>query len=131
MELKYPYVLTEQPLHFDKCERYESNVKGDCGGRVMVGSDGIIVCENCLNNQPRCDCGAPALPYSPFEDRHFVWSVRRDGTRSNLGVCPFRHGWQAAIWRCYTLLHGAEYRGEALIPSDPKPDFMVATPAAG
>lgn len=39
-----------------------------------------------------CSCGASFQLDSPEEERHFVWAIRADGTRSNLGECPIEQG---------------------------------------
>lgn len=39
-----------------------------------------------------CSCGEKFIPGSPAEVLHFVWAVRPDGTRSNLGECPVKRG---------------------------------------
>jgi hypothetical protein len=37
-------------------------------------------------------CDAEFELDSPEEDAHYVWSLRPDGTRSNLGECPVVQG---------------------------------------
>jgi hypothetical protein len=44
-----------------------------------------------------CDCGAPIDIGGPLEDEHFVFAGRRDGSRSNLGYCPVKHGFEVAV----------------------------------
>jgi hypothetical protein len=39
-----------------------------------------------------CSCGTQFELNSPQEDDHYVWAVRTDGTRSNLGECPITQG---------------------------------------
>ena len=45
----------------------------------------------------RCDCGQVVDVDGPLEDAHFVFGIRADGTRSNLGYCPVKSGMAAAI----------------------------------
>lgn len=40
----------------------------------------------------KCSCGQEFIPGSQLEIDHFVWSLRPDGTRSNLGECPVKRG---------------------------------------
>lgn len=46
-----------------------------------------------------CDCGIAIELNRPSEDVHYVWAVRADGTRSNLGCCPFKSGFDDAARR--------------------------------
>lgn len=69
-----------------------------------------------------CDCGdvlATDLSKSPGaigqpDENHFVWAVRSDGTRSNLGYCPWKQGMQTAMRKARTILMTGfcEYQGE-------------------
>jgi hypothetical protein len=73
-----------------------------------------------------CQCGAEATPYTEYEDRHFVFAVRMDGTRSNLGWCPIWHGFTTAARKAALSYGGrAMYRGQvinlATMGSDPCP----------
>lgn len=62
-------------------------------------------------NIPLCSCGALVPPDSPAEDEHFVFAVRQDGTRSNLGWCPEKD-WGKAVMQARSSLSGAAmYRG--------------------
>lgn len=45
----------------------------------------------------RCDCGEEMHLDSPEEVAHYVWAMRPDGTRSNLGNCPVEVGLDAAV----------------------------------
>jgi hypothetical protein len=60
-----------------------------------------------------CDCGAEVPPFTPAEDEHYVFSVRRDGSRSNIGYCPVKWGMPVAIMKARMFLgYGAMYRGQ-------------------
>jgi hypothetical protein len=62
-----------------------------------------------------CDCGMEFALDSPEEDRHYVWAVRSDGSRSMLGYCPIKHGMDEAVHRARTTLSGAAmYRGKVV-----------------
>jgi len=39
-----------------------------------------------------CGCGEQFELNSPEEDNHYVWAVRTDQTRTNLGECPVEQG---------------------------------------
>jgi hypothetical protein len=39
-----------------------------------------------------CSCGTSFELDSPEEVDHYVWAVRTDGSRSNLGECPITQG---------------------------------------
>lgn len=45
----------EVDRHFDECKNYETNVYGDCGGRLLqsAGYASHFVCEECLNRKGR------------------------------------------------------------------------------
>jgi hypothetical protein len=59
-----------------------------------------------------CDCGAPIDIDGPLEDQHFVFAMRANGERSNLGYCPVKHGFGAAVTKARAALTGhALYRG--------------------
>jgi hypothetical protein len=65
-----------------------------------------------------CSCGERFLLNSPEEVDHYVWAVRTDQTRSNLGECPITQGSvQAAKDRLIRnghawFLGGFLYKGE-------------------
>lgn len=75
-----------------------------------------------------CTCGAVVEPFTEAEVDHFVWAVRMDGTRSNLGYCPWGDGdygefekpddetFSAAVWKARRALNTftAEYHGHVV-----------------
>jgi hypothetical protein len=70
-------------------------VNGDSSGLCCHDCELIIV----DYAGPFCDCGAPVDIGGPLEDEHFIFAGRRDGSRSNLGYCPVKHGKAEAIRR--------------------------------
>lgn len=65
-------------------------------------------------NAPLCSCGALVPPDSPAEAQHFVFAVRPDGSRSNLGYCPEKDWGRAVSQARASLGGGAMYRGRRL-----------------
>jgi hypothetical protein len=63
----------------------------------------------------RCDCGHLVELYGPSEDEHYVWAVRADGTRSNLGYCPVKHGMGEAVKRARAALSGVSLYHEKVV----------------
>jgi hypothetical protein len=62
-----------------------------------------------------CDCGQEFHLDSPEEVYHYVWAVRSNGERSNLGYCPIKHGMGEAVRRARTTLSGAAmYHGRVV-----------------
>ena len=63
-------------------------------------------------------CGARVDIGGPLEDRHFVFALRPNGTRSNLGRCPNGDGgMREAIRKSMADLSGrASFRGEEVTP---------------
>jgi hypothetical protein len=62
-----------------------------------------------------CDCGAPVDIDGPLEDEHFVFAMRADRTRSNLGYCPVKHGMSMAVSKARAALSGvALYHGKVM-----------------
>lgn len=62
-----------------------------------------------------CDCGEEFFLNSPEEDAHYVWAMRRDGSRSNLGYCPVKHGMSVAISKARASLTGTSmYHGNVV-----------------
>ena len=68
-----------------------------------------------------CDCGEPIIAdlsrnpgATESEYNHFVWAVRSDGTRSNLGYCPRKLGMPEARRRARTAFMTGrfEYHGD-------------------
>jgi hypothetical protein len=65
-----------------------------------------------------CSCGQyiewlPEAGKTESEYMHYVWAVRQDGTRSNLGYCPITLGLAGAMSAARGRLAGAqcEYQG--------------------
>lgn len=67
-----------------------------------------------------CDCGEPVDIDGPLEDAHFVFAVRHDGTRSNLGECPRTRGFLSALQRARETFGGnaASYGGRIVLRGD-------------
>lgn len=65
-----------------------------------------------------CDCGAEVDIDGPLEDQHFVFALRiANGLeRSNLGICPVKHGMPKAIakMRFYLGVRAVYYQGELI-----------------
>jgi hypothetical protein len=63
----------------------------------------------------RCDCGELIDIDGPLEDAHFVFAMRRNGERSNLGYCPVKRGMASAIREARNSLSGvALYHGKVI-----------------
>lgn len=67
------------------------------------------------DNVPCCPCGQP-IPDEESENSHFVFSVRPDGSRSNLGFCPVIRGMSGAVSRARGMSDQgiALYRGRRM-----------------
>jgi hypothetical protein len=103
--------MTTQPYHApgDVCPGYEGdqddpNVPAACKGGHEPSARPVL-----------CDCGAPIDVGGPLEDEHFVFAARRDGSRSNLGYCPVKHGMSKAVSKARWALSGvALYHGKVV-----------------
>lgn len=73
-----------------------------------------------------CSCGRGAEPYSAVEDSHFVFAVRQDGSRSNLGNCPYS-GWVASIRKTATCfgMNRVTYLDSPVYSTTPLPDHIA------
>lgn len=70
--------------------------------------------------QVSCSCGATVDIDGPLEDAHFIFALRHDGTRSNLGHCPNDRGILTALQRARETFGGnaASYNGRIVLDRD-------------